>query len=43
MGEAAPSAAERERRALRWLAIKVAVFVLVPVIAAAIIVPLSLR
>jgi len=43
MADTLPSAAERDRRAIRWLVIKVAVFVLVPVIAAAIIVPLSLR
>jgi hypothetical protein len=35
--------AAAERRAIRWLAIKVAIFILVPVIAAAILVPLSLK
>jgi hypothetical protein len=37
------SSRDRDLNAIRWLILKVAVFVLVPVLAAAVIVPLSLR
>jgi hypothetical protein len=40
---AEPTAAERDRRAIRWLIVKVAVFLLVPVIAAVVAVTFTLR
>ncbi len=39
----ASDAHDRDRRAIRWLVLKVAVFLLVPALPAALIVPLSLR
>lgn len=43
MSASEPSPADRERQAIVLLAVKVAVFLLVPVLAAAVIVPLTLR
>jgi hypothetical protein len=42
-GHEPSSSRDRDREAIRWLILKVAVFLLVPVLAAAVIVPLSLR
>lgn len=38
-----PTAAERDSLAIRWLIVKVAVFLLVPAVAAAVAVTLTLR
>jgi nitrate reductase NapE component len=42
-GPQSPSSRDRDREAIRWLILKVALFLLVPVLASAVIVPLSLR